>query len=258
MKLKNRVAVVTGGGSGIGEEICRTFAAEGALVAVTDIDREAAERVASEICEGARESIAWSMNVLNSKQVEEVADDVERRIGPIDIWVNNAGVSRIMPFLECTEEVWDLIINVNLKGTFFGCRAAISRMLPRKYGVVLNMSSQSGKQGSTHYQAYCASKFAVVGLTQSLSAEFAREGIRINALCPGVIFTPLWMAQIEDYARKRKIKPADVRSYLEDNIPLGRLCEAREVAKTAVFLASDDASYITGQSINVSGGWIMH
>lgn len=256
MKLKGKIAVVTGGGRGIGKGICQAFAAQGAQVAVTDIKLEEAEKVAAEI--GRDRARAWLMDVSDSRAVEAAAGDIEEKLGPIDIWVNNAGVSRIVPFLECSEELWDSIIKVNLKGTFNGCQAAISRMLPRKRGVILNLSSQSGKTGSSRYQAYCASKFAIIGLTQSLAVEFARDGIRVNALCPGFVFTSLWDAQLEAYADKKKIPPEKVRTHLEERIPLGRLCEPEDVARTAVFLASDDACYITGEAINLSGGSVMH
>ena len=205
MKLKNRVAVVTGAGGGIGAEICRTFAAEGAAVAVTDTRLEAGEKVATEILKAKGRAAAWLLDVSHAQDVEKVADEIEEQLGPIDIWVNNAGVSYIREFLECTEELWDKTLRINLKGAFMGCQAAIRRMRPRKRGVIINMSSQSGKQGNSHYAAYCASKFGIIGLTQSIAVEFAGEGIRANALCPGVVFTPLWDEMIGDYARKRNI-----------------------------------------------------
>lgn len=259
MRLINRVAAITGGGSGIGAAICRAFAAEGARVAVADLRPEAAEQVAAEIGLAGGQAAAWSLNVADRATVEHAADEIATRFGPVDIWVNNAGISRVVPFQECTDDLWDLILQVNLKGTFIGCQVALRQMLPRQRGVILNMSSQSGKTGNSQYAAYCASKFGIIGLTQSLAIEFARDGIRVNALCPGVVFTALWDEQhISDYGRKRTIKPEDVRPYLESKIPMGRLCTPEDVAQTAVFLASDDAAYITGQAINVSGGSVMH
>jgi NAD(P)-dependent dehydrogenase (short-subunit alcohol dehydrogenase family) len=257
MRLAGKVAVITGGGSGIGAAICRTFAAEGAAVAVTDIDRAAAEAVAAGIraADGAVE--AWAFDVADAAGVENAAGEIEARLGPIAIWVNNAGVSFVVPFLECTRATWELTQRVNLTGAFVGCQAAVRRMLPRRQGAILNMSSQSGRQGNSHYAAYCASKFGIIGLTQSLAVEFASQGIRVNALCPGVVFTPLWDGMMADYAAKRKMAPEAVRPYLESKIPLGRLCTPEDVARAAVFLASDESAYITGQALNVNGGGVM-
>ena len=257
MKLDGHVAVVTGGGSGIGAEICRGFAAVGAKVGVIDVHLEKGQAVADEIRKQGGSAGAWQADVSDRAAVERAAESVERELGPLTVWVNNAGVSFIVPFLDCSDETWDLTQRVNLKGSFVGSQVAISRMLSRGRGVVLNMSSQSGRVGNSHYAAYCASKFGIIGLTQSLAAEFADRGIRVNAICPGVVFTPLWDRMIEDYAAKRNMEPDDVRPYFEGKIPLGRLCTPEDVAAIAVFLASDDAAYITGQAIDVSGGAVM-
>lgn len=259
MRLSNRVAVVTGGGRGIGAEICRAFAREGAKVGVTDLRRETAEEVAREIRASGAHALAWDFDVADREAVDRAADEIEQQLGALDIWVNNAGISRVIPFLDCTDELWDLILQVNLKGTFIGCQVAIQRMLPRKRGVILNMSSQSGKAGNSHYAAYCASKFGVIGLTQSLALEFAKDGIRINALCPGAVFTSLWDDQHKEaYARKRHMKPEEVEPYLAGKVPVGRLCTPQDVAGMAVFLATDEAEFITGQAVNISGGLVMH
>jgi NAD(P)-dependent dehydrogenase (short-subunit alcohol dehydrogenase family) len=258
MRLKDKVTVVTGGGSGIGAELCRRFALEGAVVAVADINEEAALKTVDEIVHADGNAKAWVFDVSDKKSVENAVDEIERDLGPIGIWVNNAGVSKVLPFLECSEELWDLTLKINLKGAFLGCQAAIRRMLPRKKGIILNMSSQSGKAGNSNYEAYCASKFGIIGLTQSLAVEFACEGIRVNALCPGVVFTPLWDDQLGDYAKKRNLKLEEVKPYLESKIPMGRSCKPEDIASMAVFIASDEANYITGQSINLSGGVIMH
>jgi len=257
-RLDKRVAVITGGGRGIGAQICRTFAEEGAVVAVLDIQQEAAEQVAEEIRGSAGQAIAMACDVTKRDDVEQAADQIERELGPLNVWVNNAGVSYILPFLECTDEIWDRTLNVNLKGAFLCCQAAIRRMLSHQGGVIINMSSQSGKVGNSHYAAYCASKFGIIGLTQSLAVEFAAQGIRVNAICPGVVPTPMWDTQIEDYARKRGLKPEEVMSYFESKIPMGRIGTAKDVAHAALFLASDEADYITGQALNVSGGSVMH
>jgi len=270
MKLNGKVAVVTGGGSGLGAAICSEFAREGAWVAVCDIRYESAVKVVKEIELSNRNAkspvtvisdnvkvIPVAFDVANKEAVDNAAEKIKNMLGAIDIWVNCAGISKIQPFLNHTEEMWDMTMNINLKGPFFGCQAAVRQMLPKKSGVIINISSQSGKAGNSHYQAYCASKFGVIGLTQSLAMEFAKAGIRVNAICPGVVFTPMWDEQKADYAKKRDMKPEEVKPYMEGKIPMGRSGEAVEVARVAVFLASDDSSYLTGQSLNVSGGSIM-
>jgi NAD(P)-dependent dehydrogenase (short-subunit alcohol dehydrogenase family) len=258
MRLLDRVALVTGGGSGIGAQICRTFAREGARVAVTDVRPEAAAEVAAAIAVEGGRAIPLVLNVTERAQVEAAARTAAEELGPLDIWVNNAGVSYIVPFMECGDDLWQRTLDINLTGAFIGCQVALGYMRPRRKGVILNMSSQSGKVGNSHYGAYCASKFGIIGLTQSLAVEFAGEGIRVNALCPGVVFTPMWDEMKGDYARKRGIAPEEVREYFESKIPLGRLCMPEDVAAAAVFLASDEASYLTGQAINLAGGVVMH
>lgn len=255
MRLKNKVAIVTGAASGIGKAIAERFTEEGARVAIADLDLTAVLKTAEKIGPPA---FAIHVDVGQMASVEAMVEKVKANLGQVDILVNNAGVSYITPFHECSEELWDKTIRVNLKGAFNCCRTVIKDMLARKSGVILNMSSQSGKAGNSQYTAYCASKFAIIGLTQSLAVEYAKSGIRVNALCPGVVFTPLWNSMIADYAKKRDMKPDNVKPYLESKIPMGRLCTEQDVADAAVFLASDEASYITGQSINLSGGAVMH
>jgi len=255
MLLKDKVAIITGAASGIGKAIAAAFTEEGAKVAIADINFEAAQKTAEQFDKSA---IAVKVDVSNRVSAEKMVGEVEDKHGPLDILVNNAGVSYITPFLDCSQELWEKTININLKGTFNCSQAVISRMLPRKNGVIINMSSQSGKSGNSHYTAYCASKFGIIGLTQSLAIEFAGQGIRVNALCPGVVFTPLWDQMIGDYAKKRNMKPEEVKPYFKSKIPLGRLCTEKDIADVAVFIASDKASYITGQSINISGGAVMH
>ena len=156
--------------------------------------------------------------------------------------------------VEKDEQIWDKILGINLKGTFLCCKAIIPYIVRRKSGKIINMSSQSGKRGNIWYAAYCASKFGIIGLTQSIALESAPYGININALCPGIVWTGAWDEQLAQYGRKRDLPPEKVKGYLIGKIPLGRLPELEEIAKVAVFLASDECNYMTGQAVNVTGG----
>jgi NAD(P)-dependent dehydrogenase (short-subunit alcohol dehydrogenase family) len=154
------------------------------------------------------------------------------------------------------ESLWDRTLTVNLKGTYLCCQAVLPEMVERGRGKIVNMSSQSGKKGNAQYAAYCASKFGIIGLTQSLAQEFAESGICVNAICPGVAFTDLWRSpeMLDRYAAKRGIQPEEVEGYFKSQIPLKRLCTPEDVARVAVFLASDESDYMTGQALNVTGG----
>jgi len=255
MKLNNQVAIITGAAGGIGQAMAKRFTQEGAKVAIADQNAAAARAVAESLGPGA---LAVEVNVVSAESVDAIVQTVQDRLGPVDILINNAGVSEIVPFLELDEATWDRHLDINLKGTFLCSQAVLKRMVPRGRGKIINISSQSGKQGNTQYQAYCASKFGIIGLTQSLALEFAPYHITINAICPGVVFTPLWEKMLPAYAAKRKIPPEKVKDYMISRIPLGRLCDPADVAGVAVFLAGPDADYLTGQAINVSGGAIMH
>jgi NAD(P)-dependent dehydrogenase (short-subunit alcohol dehydrogenase family) len=254
MRLENKIAVITGAAEGIGRAIAARFVCEGASVAVADIQKEKAESAAAELGRAAR---AFPVDVGSRDSVFAMMDQVENTFGPIDILVNNAGVSDIVPFLELEETVWDRHIQVNLKGAYLCCQAVLRKMAPRRRGKIINLSSASGKQGNSQYEAYCSSKFGVIGLTQSLAVEFAPYKITINAICPGFVMTSLWDRMLPRYAAKKNIPLEKVKEYILGKIPLGRFCQPEDVAGVAAFLASDDADYITGEAINVSGGVIM-
>ncbi len=259
MKFEGMVAVITGGGSGIGAGIGKAFAQEGANVAFLDINSEG-------VCRSAAEAEAFHKNrclaivtdVTGKASVERAFDEIDAAFGRIDILVNCAGISKIVPFFECDEKTWDMTLDVNLKGMFLCSQSAATRMVAQNSGIIINLSSQSGKAGTSSYQAYCASKAGVIGLTQSLAIELAKSSIRVNSICPGVVYTPMWDSQIKDYAKKRSMQPDQVMPYFESKIPLGRIGTIEDIAKLAIFLSSEDSSYITGQAINVSGGQIMY
>lgn len=255
--MNGKITVVTGGGSGIGAGICLELARIGAQVIVSDINGEAALEVAKEIEDNGFKAEARTLDVTNASEIKELGDYIKEKYGLIDYWVNSAGISKIIPFFEHTEELWDNTLNINLKGQFLCCKVAIEQMLEKGKGSIINLSSQSGKVGTSSYQAYCSSKFGVIGLTQSLAAEFGPKGIRVNSIAPGVIYTPMWDEQKKDYAKKRNLNPDEVMDYFKTKIPLRKLGTVEDVAKLVKFLLSDDATYITGQTINLNGGDIM-
>ncbi len=258
MRLKDKVAIITGGGRGIGRGIALRFAQEGAAVALADREAAASRQTAEEVRALGGKVLALAVDVGRQAQVRRMVDETASHFGGVDILVNNAGISKVIPFLEMTEEDWDLIMAINLKGAFLCCQAVLPIMVRRGKGKIINMSSQSGKTGNSWYAAYCASKFGLIGLTQSLAAEFAPHGIAVNAICPGVVFTPLWEEQLPDYARKKNLPPGEVKSYLEKRIPMGRLGRVEDVANLALFLASDESEYMTGQALNITGGEEVH
>lgn len=256
-KMKGKIAVVTGAGSGIGAGICEELGKNGVQVIVSDINLDAAEEVAAKINKNGGKADAQKLDVTNYEELEQLGDYIKEKYGLIDYWVNNAGISKIVPFFDHTEELWDNTLDINLKGQFLSSKIAIEQMLEKGEGSIINLSSQSGKVGTSSYQAYSSSKFGVIGLTQSLAAEFGPDGIRVNCIAPGVIYTPMWDQQKKDYAIKRDLDPDNVMDYFRSKIPLRKLGTVEDVAKLACFLLSDDAAYITGQTISINGGDIM-
>lgn len=257
MQFKNKIAVVTGAGSGIGRGVSLMLAEEGATVIVTDLNEENAKKVSDEILDNGEKSAYFKLDVTKSNEITKMSEYVRENFGLIDILVNNAGLSIITPFFKHTEEIWDKTMEINLKGQFLCCKAIIPQMLEKGAGSIINMSSQSGKVGTNDYQAYCASKFGVIGLTQALSKEFAGKGVRVNSVCPGVVYTSMWEKQKADYAAKKNIGAEEVMDYFAEKIPKGRVGKIEDITSTISFLLSDQADYITGQSINVNGGDIM-
>ena len=258
MRFQGKRVAVTGAASGIGAAIAEGFAKEGACVAFLDLSQDRVDKaVAAANKKWHTNCIGLAIDVANKESVCNAFETIEKKFNGLDILVNCAGISIIVPMLECTEEIWDRTIDVNLKGTFLCMQSAIKIMEKQKSGSIICMSSQSGKVGGSQYQAYCASKFGVIGVVQSAAVEFAKSGIRINAICPGVILTPMWDKQVESYAKKRNISSSEVMPYFESKIPMGRIGTLEDVVKVTFFLASEDSAYLTGQSLNVAGGQIM-
>lgn len=258
MKLQGKKSLVIGAGSGIGAGIAEAFVREGADVAFMDLNLGNAEENALAARKRyAGRYLALGIDVGERASVGKAIGAAAAALGGVDIVAYTAGVSYILPFLSCTDEIWDLTMKVNLKGIFLCMQEIIPLMRARGGGSILCLSSQSGKVGASQYEAYCASKFGVIGFVQSLALEFAREKIRVNAICPGVVYTPMWEKQVSSYAKKRNLRDEEVMPYFAGKIPLGRIGTVEDVENAAVFLASDDSSYLTGQALNVCGGQVM-
>jgi 3-oxoacyl-[acyl-carrier protein] reductase len=242
MRLEKKVAIVTGGGSGIGRATVLQFANEGAKVAVCDINEDAAKTVAEE-CKGKGcEAEAFKLDVSNKENVEQVVKSVVERFGRLDILVNNAGITKDAFAAKMTEDQWDNVLDVNLKGTFLCCQAVIPIMKEQNFGRMINTSS-IGILGNMGQANYAASKMGVIGLTRTLAIELARNNISVNCISPGATKTPMTEGIPEDIAKK-----------FEAKIPFKRFAEPEEIANVHVFFASEDAAYITGQMLFVAGG----
>jgi NAD(P)-dependent dehydrogenase (short-subunit alcohol dehydrogenase family) len=247
--LSGRVAVVTGGGGGIGREIGCRLAREGMSVAVLERDREAAERVAAEL-----NGFAVIADVTAADEVGAAVETVLARFGKIDVLVNNAGICWTGPALDMPLDTLRAMLRVNVEGVFIVSRAVLPHMIARRAGSVINMASWAGKTGNAYFAGYSASKFAVIGLTQALAREMAPYGVRVNAICPGIVVGTAMRAALEAQQRQYGLPQTAEREKL---IPLGRVSVAEDVARVVAFLASDEAAYMTGESINLSGGLLM-
>jgi len=248
MRLEGRVALVTGGASGIGAATCRRLAAEGARVAVTDLNLKPAEELAAEL-----DGAAFELDVRSTASVGAALEALERDLGPPDVLVNNAGYDEFGFFTGTDEGLWDRVLAVNLRGVIAVTHAVLPGMQERGRGRIVNVASEAGRVGSHGSAVYSAAKGGVIGFTKAVAREAARYGITCNAVAPGPIETPLLMAAPEQLGELgQKIVKTMVSS-----TALRRLGQPEEVAATIAFLASDDASYVTGQALGVSGGLAM-
>lgn len=261
--LQDRVAIVTGGAQGLGEAICHRLAHEGAHVVIADLNLKGAERVAADImAQTNRQAIAVQVDVTNEDQVVAMVDGAMAEFGRIDILVSNAGILIAEAMDEFPTEKWRAVIEVNLVGYFLCAKHVARVMKAQRSGVIIQINSKSGKKGSYKNSAYAASKFGGIGLTQSIALELAEYGVRVNAVCPGnLLDSPLWSqgpnALFKQYARKWGISEEEVRQRYIDQVPMKRGCTYEDVCNVVVFLASDQAGYMTGQAINVTGGQEM-
>jgi NAD(P)-dependent dehydrogenase (short-subunit alcohol dehydrogenase family) len=251
MRLQNKVALITGGTSGIGEATAILFAQEGASVAVTGRDEKRGQAVVEHILESGGKAIFTRTDVRKAEECRRAVDETLAAFGTLDILFNNAGVFFPHTTLDCSEGEWDLQLDVNLKGTFLMSKFALPFMIQQGRGVLINNSSGWGIVGGDKAVAYCASKGGVVLLTKAMAIDHGRQGIRVNCICPGDVDTPM----LPEDARMRGLKWEE---YLAGcaNRPLGRIGTADEIAKAVLFLASDDSSFMTGAALVVDGGGI--
>jgi len=245
-----RVAVVTGGASGIGRAVCLALARDGARVAVADINTTGAAAVADEVRAAGSAGLAVPMDVTSRPSVAAGVEQVLAAWGQIDLLVNAAGWDRIMPFVDTTEEFWDRVIALNYRGVLATCHAVLPHMIARGTGVIVNIASEAGRAGSSGEAVYSGAKGAVIAFSKALAREVARHGIRVNVVAPGLTDTPLLRQLIDD--GHEKLVQAIVRA-----TPLQRLARPEEIADAVVFLASEKASFITGQTLSVGGGLTM-
>ncbi len=246
-----KTAIVTGGARGIGKAICLTLARQGADIAIADILEEEGATTAKEIQQLGRQALFVKTDLTKKEEVDRMVNQVLTTFGKIDILVNNAGWDKIELFVNNSPEFWDKVIAINFKHQIYTTRAVLDHMMKRKYGRIINIGSDAGRVGSTGEAVYSGCKGALIAFTKTLARELARYGITVNCICPGPTETPL-AEQMKQEELGSKIFAA-----MEKIIPLGRLCTPQDVANAVAFFASDEASYITGQTLSVSGGLTM-
>lgn len=251
-RLKDQVVIVTGAAQGLGEALVKRLNEEGAKVVVADINEEAALEVAKSL----RDAIAVKVDVTDFAACQAMADAAIRSYGRIDKLVANAAILISGSIEELSSEQFKKVVDVNLNGYFNTCKAVIPQMKRQGGGAIVQINSKSGKKGSAKNGAYASSKFGGIGLTQSLALELAEDNIRVNAICPGnLLDSPLWVNSLyEQYARNQGTTKEKIREKYMNQVPLKRGCQYEDIAGVMVFLLSDEASYMTGQGINVTGG----
>jgi NAD(P)-dependent dehydrogenase (short-subunit alcohol dehydrogenase family) len=255
VKFERRVALVTGGASGIGKATCQAFAQAGAIVAVFDIEGDACQKVCSEIRDKGGQALAIEGDLASLSDLKDAVGATLEHFHRIDFLFNNAGSELVKPLLETEEQDWDLICDTNLKGMFFLSKLVVEKMVEQGEGAIVNNSSDAGVRGMRWSAAYSASKAGVIQLTRSIALDYAQYGIRCNCIAPGCVRTPLCERFNKEVgARHGKTGDEALKEFLERNVPMKRIGEPDEIASVVLFLCSDAASYINGAVISVDGG----
>ena len=270
-RLIGKVAIVTGSGRGIGKAVALRLAREGADIIVADIDTKSAERTAQEILSENRRAVAFSIDLTKPSQIQPMVERAVGEFGRIDILVNAAGVVQTKPFMEITEQEWDRVLDANLKGTIFCIQTVAAQMIQqvpeevktagkaeRSYGKIVNLTSISGRRGRPLQAAYAASKAAIISVTQSAAFAFRAYNINVNAIAPSVVPTPMWEQIDKDYSRIFGKETGQSMTDFIEQIPLGRAGSPEDIAAAVAFFCSSDSDYITGQTLNVDGGFEMN
>lgn len=252
MRLANKVAIVTGGGSGIGKAIVQRFFTEGARVIVADRDINSATALAKEL---GRDALGVPCDVTDQASIDNLVKAAVETAGSIDILVNCAAIYALTPITEVSREQWATIFSVNVDGSFFTMQAVAKEMIKQgRGGKIINLASQAGRRGEPLGAAYCATKAAVISFTQSAGLALIKHGINVNAIAPGIIDTPMWDVVDREFARVEKLPIGEKKRQVSLAIPIGRMGRADEVAACATFLASTDADYVVAQTYGVDGG----
>ncbi|MEE8345840.1 MAG: SDR family oxidoreductase [Dehalococcoidia bacterium] len=250
MRLKDKVALITGAASGIGRATATLFGQEGAKVMCADLDGEGAERVARQITDSGGVAASLQADVSQAADAERMVRQTVEQWGQLDVLVNNAGIYFVLPLTQVPEEEWDRLMSINLKGVYLGSKYAIPQMVGQGKGAIVNTASIAGLRGSANWTTYCASKGGVIQLTKALAMELGRVNVRVNAVCPGIIDTGM----LDQAVVMQGVDKAELSATIGEMHPMGRIGRPEEVAAAILFLASEEASFITGVALSVDGG----
>jgi NAD(P)-dependent dehydrogenase (short-subunit alcohol dehydrogenase family) len=258
MELQGQVAIVTGAGRGIGRATALELARLGADVVVAELDKAGAERTAAEVKSLGRRALALPTDVTRRADLQTMADRTLAELGRIDVLVNNAGIYRAAAPLDVTEEHWDAVMSINARAVFFACQAVLPAMVKQKRGAIVSLASMAGKIGNRNNLPYNASKAAVISITKSLALAHAKDGIRVNCVCPGFVETDMWALVAREQGALMGMTPEEFTRQRAAQVPLGRMERPEDVAGVIAFLAGSRAGYMTGQALSVDGGLVMH